>query len=157
MSAATSSPASGSKHERRREVDRDAGERDPEHDAAVHGRRRGEPARGRVHDEEADDEQRDAVSLRGEDLAAAEPERPRPARGMRRDVRRDQCGGERGRVGEHVAGIGEQRERAGEERGHDFAHHERDDQRERDRDRAAVVRAVSVRVRVQGAPAASGG
>ena len=83
-------------HERRGEVDGDAGERDDEHDAAVHVRRRDEAADAGVDDpRRATSSSVIAVRLRGEDLRPAEPERPRAARGPRREPRGD----ERGRRG----------------------------------------------------------
>ena len=40
---------------------------------------------------------------------------------------------DRGGVGEHVGGVGEQRQRVGEDAGDDLGRHEGEDQRERDR------------------------
>ena len=64
----------------RDEVHRDADERDDEDDPAVHVRRVDETSHRAVDDPDADEEQREPVRLRGEDLGAAEPERPDPAR-----------------------------------------------------------------------------
>ena len=125
-------------HERRDEVHGDADERDDEHDAAVHVGRRDEPAHGAVDDPDADEEQRDPVRLRGEDLGASEPERPRAARGARREPRGDERSRERRGVGEHVPRVGEQRERARDDAGGDLARHQADDQDERDREQPAV-------------------
>ena len=134
-------------HERRGEVDRDADERDDEHDAAVHDRRVCEAPRGGVDDPDSQEQERDPVRLCREDLGPAEAERPRPARRTRREARRNERRGERGRVGEHVPGVREQRERAGDDARGDLDGHEGDDQRERDRERAPVLHpAVIVRV-----------
>ena len=85
-------------------------------------------------------------ALRGEDLGAAEAERPRPARRTRRETRGDERCAESCRIGEHVTRVREQGERAGEDARGDLADHEGEDQRERDRDRAPVVHpAVTVR------------
>ena len=54
---------------------------------------------------------------------------------------------ERARVGEHVGGVGEKRERAGEDAGDDLDDHEADDQREPDR-QPPRVGVLSDRVRV---------
>ena len=133
----------------RDEIHRDADESDDEDDATVHVRRIDEPPRCAVDDPDADEQQRDAVRLRGEDLRAPEAERPRPARRSRREARRDERAAERGRIREHVPCIGEQGERAGEKPGDDLAHHQREDQGERDAKQSPVVNArVIVRVRV---------
>ena len=92
----------------------------------------------RVDDPGAEHEQRDPVHLGGEDLGAAEAERPRPARRSGRETRGDERDRERGRVGEHVPRVGEQGERAGDDPRGDLGRHQAEDQRERDRDRPAV-------------------
>jgi hypothetical protein len=117
----------------------------------VHVRRGDEPPNGRVDDQQRDEEEREAVALCGEDLRASEAERPRAPRGTRCQRRSDERGHERGRIGQHVAGVGEEGERVRDEAGGDLPAHEREDQRERGREALAV----SV-VRVQGAPVESG-
>ena len=67
--------------------DGDAAERDGQHDPAVHVEREIEPPDRAVDDQDADDQQRDAVHLRGEDLEPAEAERPAPPRRARRETR----------------------------------------------------------------------
>jgi len=69
---------------------------------------------------------------------------PRTGRGPGR--RGGERGGERGGVREHVARVGEQRQRVRDDAGRHLACHEREDQRERDREPLAVSA-----VRVQGA------
>ena len=132
-------PVGTRQHERGGEVDDDAGERDPEHDAAVHVRRRDETPHRRVHDEERDHQQRDAVRLRREDLAPPEAEGPGAPRRLGGEPQGDERRGERGRVGEHVARVGEEGERSGDERGDHLAGHEGDDEDERNGEGAAVA------------------
>ncbi len=67
---------------------------------------------------------------------------------------RDEREPERGGVGEHVRGVGEQRERLGDDAHHDLDAHEADDQGERDRQLADVgVGGDAVRVSRVGAVA----
>src|SRR4051794_41809221 len=62
-------------------------------------------------------------------------------------MRRDERGAKGERIGEHVPGVREQRERPGDQAGGDLARHEAEDQAERDRERATVAHArVVVRV-----------
>ncbi len=78
-----------------------------------------------------------------------------PLARRRGDPRGDEGAGERGGVGEHVAGVGEKRERAGEDPGDDLAGHEREDQREGDPECPAILlaapQAVGVRMPVRDA------
>ena len=83
--------------------------------------------------------QRGAVDLRRQDLGALEAEgEAAPGRAVRQ-ARRHQGQPDRGGVGEHVGGVGEQRERRGEDARHDLDGHEAEDQRERDPEPAAVA------------------
>ena len=104
-------------------------------------------------DPQREQHERDPVRLRAEDLDAAEAVRHRAARRPSRDPQRDERERERGRVGEHVRGVRQQRERGGEDAGDELGAHEADDQHERDRQRARVgvarhvgVPAVAMRV-----------
>ena len=134
----------------RDEIDRDTDESDGEDDAAAHVRRIGAPPRRAVHDPDADEQQRETVRLRRENLRPPEAERPRPPGRARRQACRDERAAERGRVGEHVPRVGEQRERAGEETRDDLAGHEGEDQYERDAEQPPVVNPrVVVAVSVQ--------
>ena len=83
-------------------------------------------------------EQRRAVDLRRQDLGAPEAERERARRGPRGEARRDEREPDRGGVGEHVRGVGEQRERAGQQARDDLDAHEAGDERQRDGQPAAV-------------------
>ena len=140
-------PVGAREHERRREIHCDADERDDEHDAAVHCGRMDEAARRGVHDPDAEQQQRDPVRLGGEDLGAAEPERPLSARRPRCETRGDECRREGRRVREHVTRVGEQRERARDDARGDLDAHEGHDQHEGGRERAPVTRArVAMRV-----------
>ena len=70
-----------------------------------------------VGDERGEDQQRHAVRLRGEDLHAPEAERHRPGGRSRGQAQREQREADRAGVGEHVPGVGEQRERVREDAG----------------------------------------
>ena len=73
-----------------------------------------------------------------EDLGAAEPEREDPAGRARGEPRGDERERQRGGVGEHVRGVGEQRQRAREDARDHLGDHEREDQRERGTEPAVV-------------------
>ena len=118
---------------------------------------RDEPAHGPVHDPHPDEQQRDPVRLRGENLGAAEPERPLSPCRTGRKPRRDEGNGECGGVGEQMARVGEERERAGHDSRGDLGSHQSDDQRERSREQAAIMdaRVIVAAVRVHHAAPAS--
>ena len=126
----------------------DADERDDEHQPAADDGRIEQPPNRLVGDERGEDEQRHAVGLRREDLDAPEAECHRAARRPRRQRDRHQREADRGRVGEHVRGVGEQRERVRDDADADLDGHERDDQPEREREPA---RSASARTVVAGA------
>ena len=89
-------------------------------------------------DDRREDEQGDAVGLGGEDLDPFEAE-GHPALGRAAgEPDRDQREADRRRVGEHVGGVGEQRQRVGDDPGHHLGGHEAEDQRQRDPQLAAV-------------------
>ena len=70
--------------------------------------------------------------------ARRRPKVKAPARRALGQPRRHQRERDRARVGEHVGGVREQRQRVGDHAGHDLDHHEAADQRQRDGERAAV-------------------
>ena len=70
----------------------------------------------------ADPEQHDRVDQGGEDLGAVVAERPARRGGQRGDVRRGERQHDRGGVGEHVARVGEQGQRAGQDGADELDH-----------------------------------
>ncbi len=131
----------------RDEIDRHADERDEQHRLAADVRRRDEPPAGLEHDQQREHQQRDPVRLRREDLDAPEAVGHDALGGPCREPDRDDREADRGGVGQHVRGVGEQRERPGDEADDDLEAHEADDQREREREFVHVgVGGDSVRV-----------
>jgi hypothetical protein len=121
-------------------VDGQTHDRHAEHEAAVHLGGGREALVGFAHDQSGDHEQAGAVHERREDLQARVPIRPPTARRPAGEPQREYRERERGDVGEHVAGVREQRERAGQHAADRFGHHE--DRREREhRDEAGAHRA----------------
>ena len=120
------------------EVDEDSHHRHRQHDAALDIGRRDQPAHGLEQDQEREHEQRHAVGLGREDLDALETVGHDALRGACRQADRNQREADRRRVREHVTGIREQREGAGEQAGDDLEEHEAEDQREGDGELAAV-------------------
>jgi hypothetical protein len=94
-----------------RDVDGHAHQRDSEHRPAGHGRGSHQPADGRVTEPDREQHQRDAVGLRGHDLGALEPVGVSARRRPGGQPCREQHERDGGRVGQHVRGIGDQRER----------------------------------------------
>ena len=82
--------------------------------AALDVRRVDQAADALEQDQQGEHEQRDAVGLGREDLDALEAVGHHALRRPRGEPDRHQRERDRGRVGEHVAGVREQRERAGE-------------------------------------------
>ena len=117
--------------QRRGEVDEDPDQRDDEHDPALDLRRIDQTADRAVQDPYPDDQQRQPVDLRGQDLHPLVSERPAAARGTGRHGRREDGETERGGVGEHVPRVGEQCERVRDQAEDDLAGHEQHDQDER--------------------------
>ena len=70
--------------------------------------------------------------------ARPKPNVKAPVAGPRGEPRGDEREPDRGRVGEHVRGVGQQRQRPGEQARDDLDGHEAGDERERDRQPAAV-------------------
>ena len=123
---------------RRAEVDRRPEQADHDHDPALDVGRVAEPAHGLDADHAGQHEQRGAVDLRAEDLGAPEAEGEAPGRRPRRQAQRHEGEPDRAGVGEHVRGVGEQRERVRQQARHDLDDHEAEDQPEREPQLAAV-------------------
>ncbi len=104
------------------------------HDAARDRDGMDQAADGLEGDQRADDQQGDAVGLSRQNLGALDPERPRPGRGPPGEADRNQARAQRARVGQHVTGIGQQRQRMTDEGHDDLEHQEAGDQAQRDRD-----------------------
>ena len=134
---------------RRERVDGDRRERDGEHDPAVHLDGVDQAADGAVDDPGGDEEEADPVepARRAPPRARSRTSSARAA-GRRGELRRPERAGEREHVREHVARVGEERERVRDEPGGELRHEERRDERERDRERAAILGAVRVVVAV---------
>jgi Ser/Thr protein kinase RdoA (MazF antagonist) len=136
-----------------RQIDRHPGQRDGEHRAAGHRRRRHQaPDRG-VAEPGREQHQRDAVGLRGQDLGALEAVGVPAGRRTGGQPRGDQHERDRRRVGQHVRGVGDQCKGV---RGHprdNLAGHEHEDQRQGSRQPPGVRtggRAVRVPASVPG-------
>ena len=127
---------------RRRDVDDDPDAGECEHEPTVDVRRRDEAPHRGVDDPEADEDERDAVRERGQNLDAPKAERPAPARRAPRDRGGDKRERKRGRVREHVPGVGEQRERARDDPDRDLGDEQADDEREGSRQHPPVRRVV---------------
>ena len=125
------------------DIDGEADGRDHQHGAAHHRLRRHQAPRRLDDDAAGDDEQHQPVAEGDQDLQPLEaigaPAVGRPAREAEGKP------GERepGKVGEHVAGIGQQRQRAGNEAAGRFDDHERAGD-ERRPEQAALIVAVAV-------------
>ena len=74
----------------------------------------GEPVDRRDRDDDRDDHEGEAVRQRGQDLASLEAECPLRSRGAGGQGGGQQAEGDRADVGEHVAGVGEERQRSGQ-------------------------------------------
>ena len=114
------------------EVHGDARNGDETDHDRVHLGRRGEPPCGLDHDPEPEQGEREPVGLRSEDLHAPEPEGPAAAGGPGGQRGCDEREGQGRSVGQHVAGVRQQRQRVGEDAEDDLDDHERDEQRKRD-------------------------
>src|SRR5581483_9466823 len=89
--------------------------------------------------------EREPVRLGGQDLQPPKAVRPAAVRGARRHRRGGDRESERRDVGDQVAGVGEQCQRAGEETGDDLPRHQRRDQRQRPEQQPSVgVRSCAV-------------
>ena len=122
----------------RGQVDDDPGQGDGEDQAAVDAGRVDQPAHALDRDDRRQHQQGDPVRLGGEDLDPFEAEGHAALGRAAGEPDRDQREADRGGVGEHVGGVGEQRQRVGDDPGHHLGRHEAEDQREGDRQLAAV-------------------
>ena len=136
---------------RRDQVHDEAGERDDDHRPAARIGRIDQPFDRAEGDEAREHEQRRAVRLRGEHLHPAEAEGDVPVRGPSDEPDHDEREEERAGVGQHVRGVGDQRERVGHDARDHLDDHERDDQCETGR-QAALVRILRDRVDVPAWP-----
>ena len=100
---------------RRDDVHDDPDERHDEHREAFRPRRRDEPAHTAVDDQAGEHEQGQAVRLRAQRLHPPEAEGEVAARRPCRQAERDERQDERARVGQHVSGVGEERQRVRED------------------------------------------
>jgi hypothetical protein len=100
-------------HERH-QVDDEAARRDGEHAGARHRGRCAQALHRLEQDHGCDRQQRGAVHERGQDLGAVVAEGEARARGPVGDPEREEGERQGADVPEHVAGVGEERQRAGE-------------------------------------------
>ena len=107
------------------EVDDQPERGDHQHQPALDLGRVAEAAPGLDEDPDRDRDERDAVEERGEDLRPPVAERLRRAAGPGREPRREQRDPQRENVGEHVRGVGEQRQAAGDQAADDLGDEER--------------------------------
>ena len=126
----------------RGDVDHDADQRGDEHQQSLHLRRVEQPPDGLVDEPGREQQQGEPVGLGGEDLGAFEPVGPAALRGPGGQVDRPQGQHDGRGVGEHVPGIGDQRQGLGDDPDNDLGGHERHDQRQR----PGQVTLVGVRV-----------
>ena len=120
-------------------VDGRAGQADDQHDRAVDLGRVGDPLHGRDRDQARQHEQADAVDLGAQDLGPPEAERVGAARRALRQAHGHERERDRAGVGEHVTGVGEQRQRAGDQSGDHLDDHEAEVHEQRDREPARVA------------------
>ncbi len=129
------------------DVGRQAEDGDGEHQAALDRLGGLEALIGLEADHGGDPPERDAVEEGGEDLEAAPAEGAAGRRGPGREPEREQAEAERGDVGEHVAGVGEEGQAAARE-----AAGELDDEDGRGDEEGDLQRPLVLRVRVAHRP-----
>jgi hypothetical protein len=128
------------------EVGGEADDRDDQHRTGQHLDRRGEPAHRLDQHVHADTQQQHGVGQGGEDLEAVEPERPVAALAAAvGELDRGQGHAQPDHVGQHVAGVGEQRQRTREHPGHQLEHGHPGQQHERGGERPLVPGPGAVR------------
>jgi hypothetical protein len=128
----------------RGDVNRDAGGSDGDDRTAGHAGRVYQAADRLDGDNPSDNQQRDAVAGRGQDLGALPAKGPCSGGRAGSQPDRPQCPGDRADVGEHVPGVRQQGQRPGQHRGDHLAGHERGQQAQRDQQ----VPLIGSRVRV---------
>ena len=125
-------------HPEAREVDEEAGGRDGEHQAALDRARVGEPLDRLDDDPGGDREEREAVDEGGEHREPVEAVGAARVGRAAGDAEGEPGHRQRGEVGQHVPGVGDQRQRAGEEAAGDLDQHEAAGQERGDADRAGA-------------------
>ena len=131
------------------QVDDQPGDRDRQHQARLDLGRVAEPGPGLDEDPDRDRDQGDAVEERREDLGSPVAEGAARAPGAGGEPGREQGDAEREAVGEHVRGVGEQRQAARDQAAGDLGDQEQRGQREDQLQGALGAGAVEVdRVRV---------
>jgi hypothetical protein len=131
--------SSTGQHEQADDVADQPDDTEHDHHAGGHFGWGDEPPDRLDHDERADGEQDGGLGGGGEDLGAPVAPGPFVGGGSAGERRGDDGHGEPGDVGEHVAGIGEQRQAAGEVRADDFDDQHGDGDAEHDEQSVAVV------------------
>ena len=132
----------------RDDVDEQAQDGHHEHRPRLDRRLRIEAQHRLDEDVPGDDEEEDGVGERGEDLEPVQPERARPvAAGAVGEADRRQRHADADGVGEQMGGVGQERERSGEERGDRLDDEEGRREHERDAEPSGVPRAGSPRRR----------
>ncbi len=133
-----------------RQVDQHADERDQHHRSAHHRLRIGQAVDGLDDDERDQAQHQQAVEQRGENFQAHQA----VGVSIRRRLARQpgsQCGqAQGGGVGDHVAGIGQQRQRAGPEPGDHFDHREGEREEQRLEQGIAAMLVANVVLRLRG-------
>ncbi len=114
------------------QIDRDPSTGDRDHRGAADVWGREEASDRDVDDHQREHEQRRAVALSTQDLDPAEPVGHHPLSGPAGHPRGQEGDRQRGRVGDHVGGIGEQRERGDDDPDSHLCRHKRHDQAERE-------------------------
>ena len=111
------------------DVDRDADQRDDEHQPALDVGRVDQPLDGLEAITPARTSSVAPLTWAERISARPRPKVNAPRGGRAASASGDQRQGDRAGVGEHVRGVGEQGQRAGQQAGHDLGHHEAEDQR----------------------------
>ncbi|MNT15082.1 hypothetical protein D3C72_1501170 [compost metagenome] len=124
---------------RHHQVDRQADEGDDEDHAALHGLRGGKAQYGFIADPADHAQHGQAVDEGGQRLGAAKAERVARRGRASRDQLRQQGQAQRGRVRDHVARIGNQGQRIGQETGDDLDAGKRQGQPQRPREDALAA------------------
>ena len=130
------------------EVDGEPDHADDEHPAAGDVGRVGEAPRGLHEDPDGDDDEQDAVRERREDLGPPVAEAPLRRRRPTGEPGREQRERQRRCIGEHVPGVGEHRQRVGDQADDDLHDEEARNERKCDRERLPVGAQAGVLVAV---------